>query len=274
MARVTLEGGASALDFGRVNATPKPRKLRKQPSRTFTVENTGCEQLNVSIASIQRTGPDVESGKISNPNDNAFFSIVQVNSNGTESAVPSSVAIAPGRSATFRVRFGPFIPAVAGDSTGLPASQVLPDTVTSVLTLTQSAGPSIAVNLVGRVTTSLRLIHPNNPRQLPLVTLSRSGNQLTVEFSVFDSNQDVSRASYQFLDRAGRNVGQAFDVDLTQAIAQRNLARGQSFTVTHRFTQGADSLAINSVRVTVSDGESSQTAASGSISVTTGSANK
>lgn len=265
MAKLTLEAGASALDFGRVNATPKPRKPRKQPSRTFTVENAGCEQLSVSIASILRTGPDVNNGKITNRDDRDLFPVVLVNANGTESPVPAPVAIAPGRSATFRVRFKPAIPPVAPDSGGLSAALVLPDEVTSVLTLTPSTGPSLTVNLVGRVSTRLRLIHPDNPRQSPLVTLSRSGSQLTVEFSTFDSNQDVSSASYQFLDSAGRNVGQAFQVDLTQPIAQRNLARGQSFKVTQRFTQGVDSLSINSVRVTVSDGEASETATSRSI---------
>jgi len=265
IARLTLEGGASALEFGPVNATPKPRKTRKQPSRTFTVENAGCEQLTVSVASILRTGPDVNNGKITNRDDRNLFPVVLVNADGTEIPVPASVAIAPARSATFRVRFNPVIPPVAPDSGGLSAQQVLPDEVTSVLTLNQSAGPSLTVNLAGSVSTPLRLIDPDNPRRSPLVTLARSGSQLIVEFSTFDSNQDVSRASYQFLDSAGRNVDQAFVIDLAQAISQRNLARGQSFRVTQRFTQGVDSLSINSVRVTVSDGEASETATSGPL---------
>jgi hypothetical protein len=265
IARLTLEGGAPALDFGRVDATPKPRKTRKQPSRTFTVENAGCEQLTVSVASILRTGPDVNNGKITNRDDRAVFPVVLVNADGSESPLPASVAIAPARSVTFRVRFNPVIPVVATDSSGLSAQLVLPDEVTSVLTLNQNAGPSLTVNLVGRVSTPLRLIDPDNPRRSPLVTLTRSGNQLTVEFSVYDSNQDVSRASYQFLDSAGRNVGQAFVVELVQAISQRNLARGQSFRVTQRFAQGEDTLSITSVRVTVSDGEASGTATSGFI---------
>ncbi|HWP45274.1 MAG TPA: hypothetical protein VNO14_18675, partial [Blastocatellia bacterium] len=132
----------------------------------------------------------------------------------------------------------------------------------------------IAINLVGRVTTRLRLINPANPRQAPVVRLTRSGTQLSVEFSAFDSNQDVNRATYQFFDRRGRNVGQAFNVDLAQAIAGRNLARGQSFTVTHRFTQGAESLSINTVRVTVTDGEGSETATSGPVTVSAGPSNR
>jgi hypothetical protein len=274
MVKVTLEAGASALDFGRVNARVKPIKARKRPARTFTVENTGCEQVSVSIESILRTGPDVNSGRISNADDRNFFPVVLVNTNGTESPVPASVSIDPGQSATFRVRFSPVIPAVASDTGGLSARQVLPDVVNSVLTLSQSDGASTAISLVGRVTTRLKLIHPDNPRQSPLVTLSRNGSQLSVEFSVFDSNKDVSRATYQFLDSSGRNVGQAFDIDLTQAIAQRNLARGQSFRVTQRFTQGVNSLAISSVRVTVSDGEASEAATSGPLTVTAGSSNR
>ena len=81
-------------------------------------------------------------------------------------------------------------------------------------------------------------------------------------FSVYDSNLDVYRARIQFLDGAGRTVGEAFNIDLAQTLRSRNLVRGQSFTVTQRFTGARDSPKVAGARVTVFDAEASDEASS------------
>jgi hypothetical protein len=166
------------------------------------------------------------------------------------------------------VRFSPVVPAVANATSGLSASQVLPDQITSVINISQNGGATIPVNLTARVDTAFRLIHPDNPRLSPLVTLTRTGIELAVEFSVYDSNRDVNRARYEFFDSRGRQVGDAFDIDLSDAIADENLVRGQSFRVLHRFGDSLQSLQVVRARVTVSDGERSQAAESRTVVVT------
>jgi hypothetical protein len=165
------------------------------------------------------------------------------------------------------VRFRPVIPVVIdcpGNPSGLSASEVLPDEVLSQLNITSNGG-ALAVNLVGHVSTGVQLIDPCSPNQPPLVTLTRSGDQFTVQFSAFDSNLSISRAVYRFLNRAGNTIDQPFDIDLTQSIRDRNLVRGQSVTVSQSFTGGVSELQIDRVQVTVSDGETSESATSGTV---------
>lgn len=270
-ARVTLEGGGSSLDFGRLTATAKPKKRGKRPARTFTIGNIGCETLSITIQSIRRTGSDVTSGRISNPDDSGMFVITQVGAGGAETDITPGggpINIASNQQATFRVRFSPVIPAVANATTGLSASQVLPDQLTSAINISQNGGAAITVNLAARVDTAFRLIHPDNPRLTPLVTLTRTGAELSVEFSVYDSNKDVSRARYEFFDRRGRQVGDTFDINLSEAIADRNPVRGQSFRVLHRFGDSIQSLQVVTARITVFDSEGSQAADSQTVVVT------
>jgi hypothetical protein len=163
---------------------------------------------------------------------------------------------------------------VANTTSGLSASQVLPDQITSQINISQNAGSAIVVNLVARIDTRFRLINPENPRLSPVVTLMRRGLELTVEFSVYDSNKDVSRARYQFFDDRGRQVGDAFDINLTQAIEGKNLARGQSFRVSHRFGESLDSLRAVTCRITVFDSQGSQSATSSQVAVTGAAAQK
>jgi hypothetical protein len=80
-----------------------------------------------------------------------------------------------------------------------------------------------------------------------------------VTFAAYDANNDVRSARYEFLDVGGTVVAGPFDVDLTSAIRDRNLTRGQSFTVTQRFTGANSHPDVVSVRVTVTDGETSVT---------------
>jgi hypothetical protein len=252
---LTLEGGGSVLDFGTVGAKGKGVKLKKRPARTFTIQNQGCQPLSLTIPNVVRTGPSVSGGKITQTNDSKFFSIVSVGANGVETAITNPVVIAPRISQTIRIRFNPTIPAVSTGTTGLAAADVLPETVTSQLVIAQAGGNPLTVNLTGRVTTAVRFINPVNAAAAPIVDFTRVGDEFTVEFSLFDSNLNVSKASYEFLDRNGGRVGQILDIDLTQQIQARGLVTGQSFKVTQKFTGARDNPNISQVRVSVSDNE-------------------
>jgi hypothetical protein len=264
---VVLQGGGNALDFGTVGAKPNGLKLKKRPARTFTIENQGCQALSLTIPNVVRTGASVTSGKITQTNDSAFFNVVAVSANGTETAVTNPVVIAPRVTNTFRIRFNPAIPAVSNKTTGLSASEVLSDTITSQLVIAQAGGNPLTVNLIGRVTTNVRFINPASPAATPIVNFTRSGDEFTVEFSLFDSNLNVNKASYEFIDRNGRTVGQIRDIDLAQQIQARGLVTGQSFTVTQKFTGANDNRNIALVRVTVSDNEATETLSGDLVSV-------
>ena len=186
------------------------------------------------------------------------------------------IRIAPGETLTFRVRFNPAVPVVVNktcpDGT-LHADEVLPDEVNSVINISANGNgvsSSLTVPLVGRVTKEMRLIDPNDPSQPPVVTLCRSGNDFIVQLSVYDSNQNVDHADFQFTDSSGRGVGQAIQVTgLDQAIAAKSLATGQSFTIVQRFSGATDNTQVTAVRVTVSDKDGSSDAAT-SAAINTG----
>jgi hypothetical protein len=154
--------------------------------------------------------------------------------------------------------FTPIIPAVSSATIGLSAEEVLPDVVTATL----SFGGSEAIHLTGRVSTAVRLINPVKTRKAPLIGFTRLGSDFLVEFSVYDSNLDVDRARIQFLDGAGRTVGDAFNIDLAPTLRSRNLVTGQSFTITQRFTGARDNSKVAGARVTVFDAEASDEASS------------
>jgi hypothetical protein len=261
---VTLEGNASALSFGPVNARGQRRGekkvIRKQPFHTFTVDNRGCDAFNVAISSIRRvTGVP---GCISSANaDDRRLWVVTLFRSGTETVITpgftAAFSMAPGDSLTFRVRFNPAVPAVVNGTCGdgrLTADDVLPDEVSSIITISTSAPTTLSVPLIGRVNKGLRLIDPSDPSGNPAVTLCRSGNDFIAQFSVYDPNQNVDRAEFQFMDNVGRIVGQVINVTgLDQAIASRNLADGQSFTIVQRFTGAASNAQVVNVQVRVFD---------------------
>jgi uncharacterized repeat protein (TIGR01451 family) len=265
-ALVRLEGNGPALEFGPKPAGRKPKKLKKQPVRTFTVENVGCTPLVLTLESLNRTGSDVERGFISDPDDRKTFNltmitervvndIVEIIENPVE--ILSDITINPGQKQLFKVRFNPLIPAVVGTNRGLSADEALPDLITSLLTFLQNGGAPLRINLVGHLDTSVVLIEPLNPRQPPLVTFLRSGNEFIVEYSIFDSNLDISKVTYQFFGKKQRPAANAITVDLRSLVQQANFVKGQSFTIVQRFTGANDRPEIVGVSVTVSDPESS-----------------
>ncbi|HSB12598.1 MAG TPA: choice-of-anchor D domain-containing protein [Blastocatellia bacterium] len=277
---VALEGNAASLVFGPTSAASKPKKLKKvkkQPFHTFTVDNKGCGTFNVTFASIKRVTDVPKCISSANTDDSRLWVLTQLVSGNETVITPgstSTVPIAPGQTLTYRVRFNPAVPAVVGRACGdskLTAGDVLPDEVSSTISiLTTSAGVSnmLSVPLTGRVTKDLRLIDPNDPTRNPAPSLCRTGNDFIVQFSLYDSNQNADRAEFQFMDSAGRIVGQVITVNgLDQAIAGRNLAVGQSATIVQRFTGAADNKKVTTVQVTVFDKDGASDAAlSGGVS--------
>lgn len=267
-AKVTL---ASTLDFG--TATPARAPIPNRTSRTFTVQNTGCETLNLSFA-IRRTGEDVTSGKITNPDDSGTF--VLFNTTGganTEIRSGSMISIGGGKTWTFRLDFDPKIPAPAGKTSNLAASQIIPDVINSTLAILQDttavgveAVTTIATaSLTGRVENRSRFIDPLAPRQDPLVVFTKSGSdEFTVEASGYDADTNIAQYAYQFYDQSGNRVGQpqVYDVNLRSL----GLLKGQSFTIVKKFTARDSGFASNQVQVFFYDSDGQQSfATSGPI---------
>jgi uncharacterized repeat protein (TIGR01451 family)/CSLREA domain-containing protein len=274
-AKVTIPGNKAAIELATVNPARKPPKPKKNPCTLFAVENVGFAPLVLTFDSIKRTGADVTSGRISDPNDlNAvaeiaptkFFSLFLVNSDQslTQLSPNAVLTLQPGQAQTLCIKFAALIPGLAGKTTGLAASDVLPDLVTSTIAFRQNAGANIAIPVLARVATGVVLINPANPRGAPVVNFTRSGNDITVSYAVFDSNLDVSRAKYEFLNANGQVVAGPFEIDLAEPLRALNLTRGQSFSVEQRFTGASSSSDITAVRVTVFDAETSAIGSSSS----------
>jgi hypothetical protein len=108
------------------------------------------------------------------------------------------------------------------------------------------------------------LVNLVNPRTPAEVIFTRSGDDITVSYAVFDSNLDVSRAKYEFVDGNGQVIAGPFEIDLAGPVRSANLVRGQSFGVDQRFTGANSHTDITGVRLTVFDGETSVVASSAS----------
>jgi hypothetical protein len=148
---------------------------------------------------------------------------------------------------------------VAGGTTQLTARDAIPDQITSRVVFRVTGGSTLTVNASASVETAVRLINLNNPKRPATFSFTQSDDEFSVIFAAYDANNDVSRARYEFLDAGGAVVAGPFDVDLTSAIRDRNLTRGQSFTVTQRFTGANSNRNVVAVRITVTDGQTSVT---------------
>src|SRR5581483_3711565 len=209
---VTLSGGKSAFAFGTVPAAREPNS--SPPSDTFAIDNTGNAPLAVSFT-VRRTGGDVSSGKITNPDDSLTFPIRLINADGSETPVTTGQAQIPaGQRRNFRLLFDPKIPAPAGKTVGFSAVQIMPDVITSELMISSGSDSSLRVPLSGSLDARARLINPLGPRLGPLVAISRSGDELTVELSAYDPNNDIYLVTYQFLNSAGAQIGQVLGADV------------------------------------------------------------
>lgn len=250
---------ATALDFG---AAATPNGVPQ--TGAFSIENTGCSPLVVSFASLSRK--DFPNRFV---DDLAHFDItgmfVGLNAPG--------VVIQPGQTQNFTATFNPAIPIVRTGDKKVRAAQVLPAITMSTLNLAHNgcAKSDRQVMIIGRVDGSVKLIDPKSPRASPLVTLTRSGDELTVSFSVFDSDLlDVNKVDYEFFKIRDNQCtdetvsAEIPDHDLAKAISARRppLIPGQSFTVIQPFSGAKRNPEAGCVRVTVSDGKTSASAMS------------
>ncbi len=251
-AKVTL---ASTLDFG--TAAPARELILDRTTRTFTVENTGCQPLNLSFA-IRRTGEEVTSGKITNPDDSGTFVLYNITGGAnTEIRSGSIIAIPGGRLWTFRLNFDPKIPTPAGRITNLAASQVIADVLNATLTILQGTNTVGTSNLTGRVETGSRFIDPLAPRNVPLVVFIKSGgDEFTVEASGYDADTNIAQYSYQFFDQNGNRVGKPQNYDLN--LRGLGLLKGQSFTIVRKFTAKDAGLSASTVQVFFYDADGQQ----------------
>jgi uncharacterized protein (TIGR03437 family) len=258
---LAVADGKSSMDFGSVPANREPAP--DPPSDTFTIENAGCATASLRFA-INRTGADVASGRIANPDDSALFPLFLINADGTEipfliSPGSAAIQIPVGQRRGFRMKFNPLIPILGGKTTGLFANQVLPDLIASRLSITSNVGAPLSIDLTGRISTPIKMIHPTDSRLAPRVLFTRSGDEFTIECSTHDSNLDLYLARYQFFDQSDRPIGSPVDVELTQLIAQRGVLRGQSFTIIQKFTGASSNTGIQKVRVILFDRETNVT---------------
>ncbi|MEW6212611.1 MAG: HYR domain-containing protein, partial [Acidobacteriota bacterium] len=269
-ARVTIDGGKNAVEFG----TQAPITPRRKPPRTdspcsfFTIENTGSIPLTLTYVSVLRTGSAVTSGRITDPNERGTYTLSTINSQQAEQEVPPGtvITIGVGQSVRFCLRFDPLIPAVETSTNNLRAPSVIPDFITSACNFTIQGGPQLSVNVEGNVAETLMLINPDNPRKKSTVTFARSGNEFILTYSIFDPDLDTSRARYELLNSNGQIVGQPIEVDLARAISETGLLTGQSFTVDQRFTGANSHPEITGCDLTVTDGEGSVSKRATSVS--------
>lgn len=246
--RAIIQGGVSVLKFKKVGARGTPRN--NPETLTFTVANAGCSAITLQSATLTRGGQTDDSGTF------------KVTPQGSQTAFP--ITVGAGNTVTFAVSFNPVIPEVAGSSPGI--KDLLPSEIEDRLTIQVSAGNPVAITLMGSVKRKARLINPANTAAAPAVTICRSGNEFIVEFSAWDSNTNIDRALYRFRSSSGQPVGQNITVDLGQVIRERGIQRGQSFTVTQRFSGANDNPQVASVEVTIFDGGTSESLVSGGVS--------
>ena len=257
----------SEIEFPTTDARKKPSN--SFPSNVFRVTNDGCDQVNIKLASLSRVFPGPPPANVVDFNDSALFKITAVNG---KPAVPGgslfgeTFTIEPGGKRQFQITLWPLIPSVitAGDElnrspSGLFASDLLPDAITSDLVITQDSGSNLKLRLSASITTGVRLTDPDMPGKQPKICFTRTGDQFEIVFSIYDSNLDVNRAIYEFIDKSGKVVSTLSVGDpLTQVIKDRALLTGQSFTVEQTITGAAAFPDIVEVRVTVTDAGQNQ----------------
>ena len=249
---------ASITQDGRPLAFSPTEPLRfpdpNSPPLNFSIRNSGTAPLELRFDSLLRAAG--ASQTLTNPDDSALFPIDLTRPGGFTSRLtyPTTIRLEPGETVSGQVRFNPLIPTSARTTTGLSANQVLPDEIASKLTISNNAGAPLTIDLLGRINPKVRLIHPVDRLLAPLVLFSRSGDEFTVEYTVFDPNLDVSVAQYEFLDSSSQPIRPATNVDFGDSIRQAGIVRGQAFTVTQKFLEASQFPQAVKVRVTVYDG--------------------
>jgi uncharacterized protein YegL len=280
-AQITLEDNQAELKFDPLSAASKNKKPINLTPKRFRIQNVGCSPLEITDFKILRdAGMECPNNNESCLSDAKYFSISRIISAGPplqEEPVFTQgrpIIIAPGRCQDFLVRFNPIVPAVTSANSNHTAEQVLPDAVISKIEVGVNSPSANPVKLVGQVKTAVKLINPNKPNGLPLVSLTRSGNELTATYYIYDSNLDVDTAEYKFFDGGKTEIQlEPMKASLKEIILERKVLKGQSFAVVQRFTNANEHPETSYITVTVSDGETSAFAKSGAVVVSTGTAN-
>jgi streptogramin lyase len=287
-AKITLVDGSAEIRLGPV--TPGASADPNEPTVIFRLENTGCAPLELTVDSLQRVLSPSGGGLCPQPlpqigDDFKFFEIREIEAATTsENAQQANLldqplrsgmrlpVIPPGESIRLGVQFKAQLPGFVGDNP-LNTDFLLPDEITTRLTLSQPQitlgsdfaaaripiGPPTTVAIKGLISPVAQIV-PRAPVSNPLAQLTTSADKFEVRFSVFDAKLNVRRATYQFFDRFRRPVTSPINVSLENAICQKGIVSGQSFTVVSRFSGVAIYREIAHVQVTVFDDEGSSTA--------------
>jgi virginiamycin B lyase len=287
-AKITVMGGGAEIRLGPV--TPGVSADQNAPAVIFRLENTGCAPLELTVDSLQRVLSTSGGGLCPQPrpqigDDFKFFEIrvlePATTSENTRQAdrfgqpLRSGMrlpVIPPGESISLSVQFKAQLPGFVGDNP-LNTDLLLPDEINTQLTLSQPQvtlgsdltapqvliGPPTTAPIKGLISPVAQIV-PRDPVSNPLAQLTTSGDKFEVRFSVFDAKLNVRRATYQFFDRFRRPVTSPINVSLENAICQKGIVSGQSFTVLSRFSGAATHREIAHVQVTVFDDEGSSTA--------------
>lgn len=285
---VTPDSG-SAINLGPIvagsGATP--------PSATFTITSTGCLPVNFGLATIVRdVGTNPPANSFGSLDDSKYYrlSIVNnVNNPGQDTVLtPDSAGnynvnrtISSGQTLKLRVAFNPPFPDFAGRFAGrngtITAGQFLPDVVNSKFSVAfngnDPSNPAM-IGITGRVspnvqivtregfvipasaaTASTESVNAFGTEATPLVLFQRVRDELRVAVSLYDSNLNITKVTYQFLTEFGLIASDPIEVPLTSAIQQSGLVKGQSFTLVQAFLGAEARPYIQGVRVTVMDAD-------------------
>ncbi|HEX4946654.1 MAG TPA: FG-GAP-like repeat-containing protein [Blastocatellia bacterium] len=267
------------------------------PSGTFVLTNTGCLPMNLTTAQFVRAG---NTANLSGVDDSRFFSLRLVPASGAEivlnpapnpdrnapQPIPISRTLLSGQSLRFRVIFNPPLPFFAGVFASrdqlLFANQVLPEAFDSRIVfnfitggatpaLTEAAGDpgSVAANIAARVSPAIQIIprdgnQVGNPATTPLVIMETIRGDFRVRVSLYDANKNATRITYQFFDTFRQPASNPIEVNLTSLLSSSPLLPGQAFTLQQDFSGAAARPDIVYVRVTVSDADGTNVAATSS----------
>ncbi|HEX5731231.1 MAG TPA: hypothetical protein VF131_00235 [Blastocatellia bacterium] len=261
-AKITLEGGNDVLEFEPVVA-PDEALISMTNSRTFTVENTGCQPLSVGFASITRevTNRTLPTNG-GNLDDSKFFTVSIIDAQEQEKAFnresePILIHRGINNARRFRVFFHPEIPAPARSKDRLSASNVLPNNFRSKVFLNLNGVRTDSVTINATVDGRVRFIDNAGNAETAQAQFEHSGNDATVSFFVYDSDLNADKVEFTFLDKNGNALPvNNPSISLQEAIRLRKVkvVVGQSYEVRQRFTNGKVLSKVCSVAVKVFEG--------------------